>query len=60
MNHSIFSEGEHVKRALRWYSDHRNDGMSTLTLINEASVRFGLSPLEEEWMLRNLLMRPAE
>ena len=40
--------------------DHRNDGMSTLTLINEASVRFGLSPLEEEWMLRNLLMRPAE
>jgi hypothetical protein len=60
MKHSILPEGEHVRRALRWYSDSRSDGSSALALINEASVRFDLSPLEEEWMLRNLLDRPAE
>lgn len=60
MKHSILPAGEHVRRALRWYSDSRADGSSALALINEASVRFDLSPLEEEWMLRNLLDRPGE
>lgn len=62
MKHSILPAGEHVRRALRWYSDSwlGDANLSSLERINEASIRFDLSPLEEEWMLRNLLDRPAE
>ncbi|HTU58732.1 MAG TPA: hypothetical protein VMF89_09865 [Polyangiales bacterium] len=53
MQHAILPEGEHVRRAVRWISDQRRDepGQDSLKLVGEASFRFDLSPLEEEWML---------
>lgn len=54
MRHSILPEGEHVKRAIRWISESRRDGveLTSFELVNEAALRFDLSPLEEEWLLR--------
>jgi hypothetical protein len=56
MKHSILPEGEHLRRAMRWLSDNRltRTNVSPLQLVGEAAVRFDLSPLEEDWMLRTL------
>ena len=43
--------GEGLRRALRWLSD---EGRHDAAAIDEASRRFDLSPLEEEFLLRNL------
>lgn len=42
--------GEGLRRALRWLSD---EGRHDAAAIDEASRRFDLSPLEEEFLLRN-------
>ena len=53
MQHAILPAGEHVRRAVRWISDRRQEQveLSALALVCEASRRFDLSPLEEEWMI---------
>ena len=53
MQHAILPHGEHVRRAVRWISDRRRDGvpLNSLKLVSEASFRFDLSPLEEDWLL---------
>lgn len=48
-------EGEALRRAVRWISDRRRDE-PTLPLwraIDEASVRFDLTPVEEQFLLQN-------
>jgi len=57
MKHSILSEGEHVRRAVRWISYDRLTGtnLTALQLVGDAAVRFDLSPLEEDWVLRMLV-----
>jgi hypothetical protein len=53
MQHGILPHGEHVRRAVRWISDCRRAGeqRNALKLVSEASFRFDLSPLEEDWLL---------
>ena len=53
MQHAILPAGEHVRRAVRWISDRRQEQaeLSPLALVGEASRRFDLSPLEEEWLI---------
>lgn len=54
MQHAILPHGEHVRRAVRWMSDRRRDELrvSPVMLVDEASRRFNLSPIEEDWMIR--------
>jgi hypothetical protein len=61
MTRSILPDGEHVRRAIRWISERRREGcgLSGVELVEEASVRFDLSPLEEEWLLCTLGGIPA-
>lgn len=49
---TIIPEGEKVKQALRWISQEREaDKCGTLAgLISNASMRFNLSPKEEEFL----------
>ena len=47
-------EGENLRRAVRWLSEH---GPLTRETINEAGLRFDLTPLEEEFLLREFLHR---
>ena len=56
MHHGILPEGEHVRRAIRWISDQRmgDQAASSSALVNEAALRFDLSPIEEEWLMRTL------
>ena len=48
--------GDAVKDALRWLSARRRDEPQArlAALIQEASVRYDLSPREEEWLLHAL------
>jgi hypothetical protein len=47
----LHPRGEGLRQALRWLSD---EGRHDAAAINEASVRFDLSPLEEDFLLRAL------
>lgn len=48
--HSILPEGEHLRMAVRWLSEN---APVTAKTIEEAGVRFDLSPLEEEFLLQH-------
>ncbi|MEJ2760958.1 MAG: hypothetical protein P8126_05320 [Gammaproteobacteria bacterium] len=49
---SVVPEGENLRRAVRWLSEH---APITRQTINEAGVRFDLNPLEEEFLLNKFL-----
>lgn len=53
---TIMPEGECIRRAVQWISEQRTDcPKKTLTeLIDEASMRFNLSPNEAESLTRLL------
>jgi dienelactone hydrolase len=50
---TIVPPSQLLQRAVRWLSDERsaNPGRSALSVVEEASFRFDLSPSEEEWMI---------
>lgn len=53
-------EGEGLRRALRWLDERvREDPKAERgKLVSEASARFDLTPLEEDFLLQNWLRRP--
>ena len=48
-------EGDGIKKALRWLGERRLEapGASRSSLVDEAAMRFDLTPLEVEWLLAN-------
>ncbi len=52
---SIAPKGEPLQRAVRWLSSRRMDGDKTPRdkLIDQAALKFDLTPLETEFLLRN-------
>jgi hypothetical protein len=54
---SIQPKGEDLRRAVKWVSDERqsNPGKESKTLIEEACMKFNLSPKDEDFLLRHLL-----
>lgn len=48
---SLLPEGENLRRAVRWLSEH---SPPTAERINQAAYRFDLTPLEEDFLLREL------
>jgi hypothetical protein len=53
---SIVPEGENLRRAIVWLSEQPVKNRSAIEL---ASVRFDLTPLEEEFLLRKLLVEDS-
>ncbi len=53
-------EGESLRRALRWLDERVRDEpkLDRTKLVGEASVRFDLSPVEEEFLLTNWVRPP--
>ncbi len=53
-------EGEGLRRALRWLDDRVRDEprLDRAKLVGEASVKFDLTPVEEEFLLRNWVRQP--
>jgi len=50
---------EPIKRAVKWIDDQLLDNprADRLKLVDQASRRFDLSPLDEEFLLRHLAQR---
>ena len=54
---SVQPIGEDLRKAVKWVSDERqfNPGKESKTLIEEACMKFDLSPKEADFLLRHLL-----
>ena len=54
---SIQPKGEDLRRAVKWVSEERkyNPDKEQKALIEEACVKFDLSPLDADFLLRKLL-----
>ncbi len=51
---TIMPQGENVRKAVKWISEERQGGSSRKlsVLIDEAAVKFNLSPAESEFLLK--------
>jgi hypothetical protein len=58
INEHLLPEGEALRSAVRWLSDQSNGSPLTLKTIEQAAVRFDLSPLEEEFLRTHFI--PSE
>jgi hypothetical protein len=56
----LLPEGEDLRRALRWVNERlrREPDIPLARLVDDASRRFDLGPLDEEWLWRTL-RKPA-
>ena len=52
----IQPEGEHIRKAVKWISEERqyNPGKATDELVSDACVKFDLTPVDEESLIRLL------
>jgi hypothetical protein len=52
---SISTEGEQLRRAIKWIGDKRLDdpGAILFKLIEEASIEFDLPPKDEDFLMRH-------
>ena len=50
---NIQPEGEDLRKAVKWISDERTYGVekTLLKLIEEASLKFDLSPMDTEYLV---------
>lgn len=48
-DHSLLPHGEDLRRAVRWLGEHHQHDLKA---IEEVSLRFCLSPLDEEFLIR--------
>ena len=55
--HSLLPEGEHMRLAVRWLSENRPITQKT---VEEAGIRFDLSPLEEDFLLREFVEKDKQ
>jgi hypothetical protein len=57
LNKDLEPRGEGLRNAVRWLSEH---APVTRDAINEAAQRFNLSPLEEEFLLKEYRHQSGE
>lgn len=56
MKDDLLPKGETLRRAIRWISEHRDDpGIRLADVVNEAGLRFDLSPLDQEYLWHTFL-----
>ena len=53
---SIQPEGESLRKAVKWISEEKQAGSSKTReqLMEEACLKFNLTPMEEEYLIRSL------
>ena len=51
-----------IKAAVRWIEEQLQDrpGADRVTLVDEASRRFDLTPLDEDFLLRHIAQRASD
>jgi hypothetical protein len=47
----IQPEGEEIRKAIKWISDNLNEGKKKSKLIEEAAVKFDLSPVQTDFLV---------
>jgi len=54
---SIQPDGEEIRKAVKWVSEERkyNLGKTINTLVEEACLKFDLSPKEADFLVRTLI-----
>jgi hypothetical protein len=54
---SIQPKGEDLRRAVKWVSEERkyNPEKEVKTIVQEACMKFDLSPIDADFLLRHLL-----
>jgi hypothetical protein len=59
---SILPEGEQLRRAVRWISEERQEkkDANLAKLIDEACVKFDLSPTDSEFLIRFFAAKSQE
>jgi len=58
VNENLLPHGESLRSAVRWLSSQRDAGeVLSLKLIEEAALRFDLSPVEEEFLRTHLTQK---
>ncbi|MDF2413401.1 hypothetical protein [Aeromonas sp. 1HA1] len=56
-DHPLLPHGEDLRRAVRWLSERRQHDVRA---IEEACIRFDLSPLDEEFLILHCVERSRE
>jgi hypothetical protein len=53
---SIQPEGENLRKAVKWIAEEKKAGSSLnrQQLLEEACLKFNLTPMEEEYLIRSL------
>jgi hypothetical protein len=56
----LLPQGESLRNAVRWISERRREDpkLKLLQLVEEASRRFDLSPVETDFLMRELSSQP--
>ncbi len=44
-------EGEEIRKAIKWISDNLNEGKTKSKLIEEAALKFDLSPMQTDFLV---------
>jgi hypothetical protein len=47
----IQPEGEEIRKAIKWISDNLNEGKKKSKLIEEAAIKFDLSPAQTDFLM---------
>ncbi|NPV06203.1 MAG: hypothetical protein HPY67_15930 [Syntrophaceae bacterium] len=47
----IMPEGEEIRRAIKWISDNLDTGKTKAKLIEEAALKFDLSPAQTDFLM---------
>lgn len=55
--HPLLPDRENLRRAVKWLSEQ---GGATLQRVEEASVRFDLSPADADFLLRNFVYKQEQ
>jgi hypothetical protein len=62
MSNSIIPPGEAIRRAVKWISDQRRDqpDIDMVKLVDQACLRFDLSPVESETLAQTFIQKKEE
>ena len=59
VNENLLPHGESLRNAVRWLSSQLEAGeVLSLKLIEEAALRFDISPVEEEFLRTHFTQKP--
>jgi hypothetical protein len=47
----LMPEGEEIRKAIKWISDNLNEGKTKSKLVEEAALKYDLSPAQTDFLI---------